>query len=321
MARKQTNYERKIKPRLDEIKEWIEAGVMIKDIVRALDVGMTSYHNYIHTYPEFKEIMSRSKDFRGKIPEKDIYLEKIPVDPEHEITSYDTNVKPRFKEIEEWLANGVSINELQRKLKIGSASFYRYRDQYPEFAELLIKYDKKCKGCAYRGAALIVPEKSRVKKEDKKNVQANNELDDCYDALFRMACGGHEVYQAKTVTVADKDGNVKGTKTIQKKWVAIPNLDAIQLILDNPVFSRKLSAKKEKEKSCGDDCNCGTSANASMTDKQKHDILQAVREVVSEAVEPIEKRISEVETKVELSEEIDEFAKEIADDFDFEDDE
>ena len=56
---------------------------------------------------------------------------------------YDTHVKPRFNEIEEWLSLGATEKEIWNNLNIHKSTFYDYKSKYKEFSDLLKKGRKK----------------------------------------------------------------------------------------------------------------------------------------------------------------------------------
>ena len=50
---------------------------------------------------------------------------------------YDTDVKPRFEEITEWLKIGATDKEIAENLGINKATICEYKKRYPEFNELI----------------------------------------------------------------------------------------------------------------------------------------------------------------------------------------
>lgn len=50
---------------------------------------------------------------------------------------YDTDVKPRFEEIAEWLKTGATDKEIAENLGINKATICEYKKRYPEFNELI----------------------------------------------------------------------------------------------------------------------------------------------------------------------------------------
>ena len=58
-------------------------------------------------------------------------------------SKYETHVKSRFKEIEEWLSLGATEKEIWTNLGIHKSTFYDYKSKYKEFSDLLKKGRKK----------------------------------------------------------------------------------------------------------------------------------------------------------------------------------
>ena len=58
-------------------------------------------------------------------------------------SKYDTHVKSRFDEIEEWLSLGATEKEIWNNLGIHKSTFYDYKSKYKEFSDLLKKGRKK----------------------------------------------------------------------------------------------------------------------------------------------------------------------------------
>lgn len=56
---------------------------------------------------------------------------------------YDTNVKPRFEEIKEWLRIGATDREVADNLGINKATMCEYKKKYNEFNELIINSRRK----------------------------------------------------------------------------------------------------------------------------------------------------------------------------------
>ena len=49
--------------------------------------------------------------------------------------AYETKIKPRLKEIQEWSKEGANDIEIIRRLKISKATYYKYLTKYKEFAD------------------------------------------------------------------------------------------------------------------------------------------------------------------------------------------
>lgn len=50
-----------VKPRFDDIVEWIKMGCTDKEIAKALGIGVTVFCGYKKDYPELKELMSKTR--------------------------------------------------------------------------------------------------------------------------------------------------------------------------------------------------------------------------------------------------------------------
>lgn len=58
-------------------------------------------------------------------------------------SKYETHVKARFDEIQEWLSLGATEKEIWNNLGIHKSTFYDYKSKYKEFSDLLKKGRKK----------------------------------------------------------------------------------------------------------------------------------------------------------------------------------
>lgn len=88
---------------------------------------------------------------------------------------YETHVKSRFNEIEEWLSLGATEKEIWSNLGIHKSTFYDYKAKYKEFSDLLKKGRKKpveeikaamlkrAKGFQYEEKKVVI---QRIKFED-----------------------------------------------------------------------------------------------------------------------------------------------------------
>ena len=52
-------------------------------------------------------------------------------------SKYDSDVKPRFDEIKEWLKLGATDKEIADHLGINKATMCKYKNEHPEFSELI----------------------------------------------------------------------------------------------------------------------------------------------------------------------------------------
>ena len=113
---------------------------------------------------------------------------------------YDVRVKTRFDEIKRWLADGASDAQICEKLGISRNTYYRVRNDQPEFADLIA-----------RGRQPLVAELRQK--------------------LVEIAMGGYQIVKTK-ITKTEKNGVV--TKTTEKTiTTAEPSEKAINLLLLN----------------------------------------------------------------------------------------
>lgn len=54
-------------------------------------------------------------------------------------SKYDTHVAPRLTEIEDWVRNGATDEEVRKRLGISESTFYEYKKEFSEFSESLKK--------------------------------------------------------------------------------------------------------------------------------------------------------------------------------------
>lgn len=66
---------------------------------------------------------------------------------------YDTLIKPRFSEIEDWLRHGATEKQVTENLGITEETYYKYKRQKTEFSEL-IKNGKSSLVLQLRGALI-----------------------------------------------------------------------------------------------------------------------------------------------------------------------
>ena len=109
-------------------------------------------------------------------------------------SKYDTDVKPRFEEIREWLKLGATDKEIADNLGINKATICDYKKRFPEFDQLL-------------------------KNGRKAPIQAIKA------ALFRRACG----YDYKEMIVTDSEKDGKKTQIYTKHVVPDPTAALILL--------------------------------------------------------------------------------------------
>lgn len=54
-------------------------------------------------------------------------------------SKYDAYIAPRFDEIEAWARDGVSEEDMARRLQVAYSTFRTYKDKYPAFSALLTR--------------------------------------------------------------------------------------------------------------------------------------------------------------------------------------
>jgi hypothetical protein len=57
-----SKYDDLVKPRLNEIKKWLEQGLFEKDIIKNLGVGKTSFEAYKKQYSELSELLIKGRE-------------------------------------------------------------------------------------------------------------------------------------------------------------------------------------------------------------------------------------------------------------------
>lgn len=115
-------------------------------------------------------------------------------------SKYETFVKPRLKEVEQWVKAGASHKEIALALGIHTSTFSEYLNKYPEFKEAVE---------AFKGTGI-----AEVKL-----------------ALLRSACG-YEYEEVKTCIKKGEDGKSYQYKEITKKHKE-PNPNSIAMYLRN----------------------------------------------------------------------------------------
>ena len=61
-----SKYDTKVKPRLDEIKEWIESGATNVEIAKQLDITQPSLYKYINEHEELEKIIQEGRTAKVK---------------------------------------------------------------------------------------------------------------------------------------------------------------------------------------------------------------------------------------------------------------
>lgn len=92
-------------------------------------------------------------------------------------SKYESHVKPYFEQIEEWLNNGATEDQIAEALGIGASTLAEYKNKYPEFLALLKKKKPKLigdlRGALYKRAMGYDYEevKTTIRQEKGKQVQ------------------------------------------------------------------------------------------------------------------------------------------------------
>ena len=80
-----SKYDEVVKPRLEDIKAWSEAGATNQEIAKVLNIAMSTFCEYQNKYPEFKEALSSRTRLNGVLEVK-LALYKKAVGMEYEET-------------------------------------------------------------------------------------------------------------------------------------------------------------------------------------------------------------------------------------------
>ena len=113
---------------------------------------------------------------------------------------YDSHIKPRFDEIKKWLEEGATEQQIYENLGVSKTTFYKYKEEKSEFAELL--------------------KKGRI-----------NLVVQLRGALVKKALGGYTYTTKKTVM--NTDGNGKNVTIETNEHYAEPDVAALNLCLKN----------------------------------------------------------------------------------------
>ena len=113
---------------------------------------------------------------------------------------YETLIKPRFTEINEWLRNGATEYQVYSNLGVGKDAYFKYKREKPEFNELITNAKK----------SLIIQLRG---------------------ALMKRAMG-YMYTETKTVTTTEDDGT-ETVRVERTEKYAHPDVAAINLSLKN----------------------------------------------------------------------------------------
>lgn len=127
-------------------------------------------------------------------------------------SKYETHVAPRLVEVEDWVRNGATDEEIAKRLGISRDSFYEYKKQFSDFSDTL------------------------KKSKDYVDAQVEN-------ALLQRALG----YEFKEITKELRDGELVPTKVVTKHIV--PDTTAQIFWLKNRRPDKWREKPKEEEES------------------------------------------------------------------------
>lgn len=110
---------------------------------------------------------------------------------------FDTDVKPRFDEIAEWVKGGATDNEVAENLGINKSTLCDYKNKHPELTELL--KNARRKPVKAIKAALFKRATGFVYTEKKKIVEYEEWSDEIKDALMDMGIDVDNLEKRKLV--------------------------------------------------------------------------------------------------------------------------
>lgn len=116
-------------------------------------------------------------------------------------SAYETKILPFLCDIEKYRRCGVTEGQLAAYYEVGKTSWAKYKNDHPEFSELLYKAEKEFKT-------------------------------DIINRSYQVAMG-YEYTEETTVTLKDTSGNVTGTKTTVHKRYAKADAGMLQFLLIN----------------------------------------------------------------------------------------
>lgn len=107
-----TKYETNVKPRFDEIKQWLEDGLTDQEIADRLGIHVWTIYDYKKKHKKFNKLMTRP-------------------------SLWETNIAPRLKEIKQWYESGATDQEVYNKLNVSHDYYYKAIKEHPTLAELV----------------------------------------------------------------------------------------------------------------------------------------------------------------------------------------
>lgn len=130
-------------------------------------------------------------------------------------TKYETNVLPNLHRIPAWRKQGMTTDEVAKKLKIGKTTLYHYVEKYPELSNALKKGKEEL-------------------------------IEELEDSLYKRAFG-MEVKESKEYVVVDAEGGTTQKKEIFKKYIP-PDVGALAFALKN-LDSHRWNDRRRAEES------------------------------------------------------------------------
>ena len=170
-----TKYDTNVKPRFEEIKMWIKEEFTDEQIAQKLDIHACTLVEYKKKHSELAKIFEK--------PSK-----------------WETNILPKLNDIREWCMQGLTNEEMSKRLDINPDTWYRYMKEHEILHEL---------------------------------VQASKSVMDSKveNALLKTALG-FEYEEIKTIIEEDKNGK-KRTRIEKTKKYMPPNPTAQAFWLKN----------------------------------------------------------------------------------------
>jgi hypothetical protein len=300
---KDKRYESEIKERFDDIKQWIEDGYSDNIIARKLRISWDTIKYYLQTYPEFAKLFS-----------------KRPPKRPHKSDKYYTNVKPRFKEIKQWLKDRIPRGEINKRLGVGDTTMTRCRRTYPELNQLFVD----AKNPPKPNETATIPDAPTVAEQPK---IINPKLDDKILYRLKLAALGHASDVSETIEEEryspDDKYLGKRVKTIERQVVFPPNVEAIKFL------SEFQPATFAPDPPCA--CDKKEIMDMFKTLQDSHDIsLEKIKILQLETNKNLAAKDAEIKTcldrnsvleqRVKELESIDDFANEISDGWSGDDD-
>lgn len=165
------------------------------------------------------------------------------------LNKYETNIKPRLKEIEAWLLEGVQRQEIYKRLEIGHATLPPYREKYPELDKIFLEDDirkgrkKTAKTNVFSDQPGEIVKAKNIRKTEcvdekpieKPVVKEEPKDNNIIEALKKLAFGYiADIEEISDETIFSQAGKElkKRVREVKRKMPVHPNLDALKLISD-----------------------------------------------------------------------------------------